>query len=145
MENITVVIPCRAGSTRVKNKNFKPFSNSNLLEIKIEQAKKLNLPIVINSDSNIAEKVAKNNKIDFIKRPDYYASSECNNSEYYEYLGKSVKTECIMVLQPTAPLLKSETINNCLDIFYKNYNKYDSLVTCEYVKKFAWYKEKPIN
>jgi CMP-N-acetylneuraminic acid synthetase len=47
MDNITIVIPCRAGSTRVKNKNFKPFANSSLLEIKIKQAKTLGLPVVI--------------------------------------------------------------------------------------------------
>ena len=36
--DITIVIPARAGSTRVKNKNFKPFADSSLLEIKIKQA-----------------------------------------------------------------------------------------------------------
>ena len=33
--DITAVIPVRAGSTRVKNKNIKPFAGSSLLEIKI--------------------------------------------------------------------------------------------------------------
>tara|TARA_Y100001973_G_C5141588_1_gene303210 strand:- start:381 stop:1037 length:657 start_codon:yes stop_codon:yes gene_type:complete len=145
MKDITVVIPCRAGSTRVKNKNFKPFSNTTLLENKLNQAKELGLKVVINSDSTIAEKISYNNNIHFIKRPDYYASSECNNSEYYEYLANSVNTKDIMILQPTAPLIKNKTIQDCLNVFYDNYDKYDSLVTCEYVKKFAWYQDKPIN
>ena len=34
---ITAIIPVRANSQRVKNKNIKPFANSNLLAIKIKQ------------------------------------------------------------------------------------------------------------
>ena len=36
---IKVLIPVRAGSVRVKNKNIKPFADSNLLTIKVEQMK----------------------------------------------------------------------------------------------------------
>jgi N-acylneuraminate cytidylyltransferase len=143
--DITIVIPCRAGSTRVKNKNFRPFSDSNLLEIKVNQAKNLNLPIIINSDSEIAKEIAKKHNVNFIKRPNYYASSECNNSEYYSYLANSVSTEYIMILQPTSPLLKNETLINCYNKFSKNLTKYDSLMTVHYVKKHAWYNNNPIN
>lgn len=145
MSNMTVVIPCRAGSTRVKNKNFKKFSNSSLLEIKITQAKSLGLKVVVNSDSDVAREAAKKHKIGFVRRPRYFASSECTNSQYYEYLANSVDTPDIMILQPTAPLIKVATIQRCLDDFYKRYDSLDSLVTCEFVKKFAWYHGKPIN
>lgn len=142
---ITVVIPCRAGSTRVKNKNFRPFGDSNLLEIKVNQAKSLGLPIVIDSDSDIAKEVALKNQILFHERPAYYASSKCNNSEYYEYLGNSVNTEYIMILQPTAPLLKDITLKEAYQEFKNKINQYDSLVTAEFAKKHAWYKGAPIN
>ena len=145
LSNITVVIPCRKGSQRVKNKNFKNFSDSSLLEIKINQAKKLGLNVVVNSDSEIAEKISKDNDIGFIQRPKYYASSECNNSEHYEYLGKSVSTDLIMILQPTAPLIKDETLKKCLEMFISNIDSYDSLVTSQYAKKHVWFNNKPIN
>ena len=32
---LTAVVPVRAGSQRVKDKNIKPFANSNLLKIKL--------------------------------------------------------------------------------------------------------------
>ena len=143
--DVTVVIPCRAGSTRVKNKNFRPFGGSNLLEIKVNQAKSLGLPTVVNSDSEIAKEIAKKHNINFTERPEYYASSKCNNSEYYEYLANSVSTEYIMILQPTAPLLNDSTLINCYNEFSKNLDKYDSLVTVQYAKKHAWYNNKPIN
>lgn len=143
--NITAVIPCRAGSTRVPNKNFRPFADSSLLEIKVKQALKLNIPIVINSDSEIAQQVAVENSVGFTKRPAYYASSACNNSEYYHYLGTSVDTEYMMILQPTAPLLNDDTLLEAYTVFSKNLNKYDSLVTAQFAKKHAWFNNQPIN
>lgn len=145
MDNITIVIPCRAGSTRVKNKNFKPFANSSLLEIKIKQAKTLGLPVVINSDSEVAEAMAKKYEVKFVRRPEFYASSECNNSQYYEYLGNSVDTKYIMILQPTAPLLKDSTLKKCYEEFINHSDQYDSLVTALFAKKHAWFKDSPIN
>ena len=138
--DITVLIPCRAGSTRVLNKNFRSFGDSSLFEIKLNQAKKLNLQVVVNSDSLVAKELAYKHGVNFVERPEYYASSQCNNSEYYEYLANSVNTEYIMILQPTAPLLKDETLVNCLNEFSKNLDKYDSLVTVQYAKKHAWYQ-----
>ena len=38
---ITAIIPVRKGSQRVKNKNFKPFADSNLLEIKLNTLKQI--------------------------------------------------------------------------------------------------------
>ena len=35
MKTITAIIPVRAGSTRLKNKNVAPFAGTNLLPIKI--------------------------------------------------------------------------------------------------------------
>ena len=60
--DITVLIPCRAGSTRVLNKNFRPFSDSSLFEIKLNQAKKY-----LNNDFYFGD--AKNDQLfGFIKR-----------------------------------------------------------------------------
>ena len=42
-----------------------------------------------------------------------------NNENYYP--------DIIVQLRPTQPCRKIETINECLDIFIKNYNEYDSL------------------
>ena len=49
----TAVIPVRAGSTRVKDKNIRPFAGSSLLEVKIEQLKRISYidQIVVSSDS----------------------------------------------------------------------------------------------
>ena len=66
--NIVAVIPIRKNSQRIKNKNFINFyKGKSLLEIKIEQLKKIKEidQIVISSDSPKAEKIAKKHKIFF--------------------------------------------------------------------------------
>lgn len=53
---ITAVIPIRAGSQRVKNKNLRAFANTNLMELKINTL--LRVPeltsIVVNTNSELA-------------------------------------------------------------------------------------------
>ena len=59
---IAAVVPVRKNSERLRNKNFlKFYKNESLLEIKIQQLKKIKYidKIVISSDSKLAEKVAK--------------------------------------------------------------------------------------
>ncbi len=53
---ITAVIPIRSGSQRVKDKNLRPFANTNLMELKIKTL--LQVPeltsIVVNTNSEEA-------------------------------------------------------------------------------------------
>lgn len=53
---ITAVIPIRAGSQRVKNKNLRAFADTNLMELKINTL--LRVPeltsIVVNTNSDLA-------------------------------------------------------------------------------------------
>ena len=87
MKKIVAVIPVRAGSQRVPNKNFKLFfNNKNLLEHKIEVLKKVESldEIIVHSDSKLAEKIAKKYKVTFQKREDYFASSECPGSDFFK-------------------------------------------------------------
>ena len=144
MKNLTAVIPVRQGSQRVKNKNFREFAGKSLLEHKIDVVK--NLPvneIIINTDSEYAIELAKKNDIKYHKREPYYASSECTNSEYHEYLAKATDSENIIITQVTAPLVILSTFIEAIAIF----NKVDcnSLMSIKKIKEFLWYKNKPIN
>ena len=117
MKSITAVIPVRQGSQRVKNKNFREFAGKSLLEHKIDVIKKLPVnEIIINTDSEYAIELAKKCDIQYHRREPYYASSDCTNSEYHEYLAKVTDAENILVTQVTAPLwYKNKPINYKLD------------------------------
>ncbi len=144
MNKLTVVIPVRQGSQRVKNKNFKLFAGKSLLEHKIELTKQLPIDeIIINTDSDYAIELAKKNHISFHKRDPYYASSECTNSEYHEYLAKVTNSENILITQVTAPLIKLETYIEAIDIF--NNVNCNSLMSTKKIVEYIWYKNNPIN
>ena len=144
MKNITAVIPVRQGSQRVKNKNFREFAGKSLLEYKIDVIKKLPVnEIIINTDSEYAIELAKKCDIQYHRREPYYASSDCTNSEYHEYLAKVTDAENILVTQVTAPLITVDTFIEAIDI-YNNVNC-NSLMSIKKIKEYLWYKNKPIN
>ena len=146
-KKIVAIVPVRKGSKRIKNKNFKKFSSSNLLEIKLKSLKKVNLidQIIVSTDSPIAIKIAIKNNVSYHIREKYFASSKCTNSEFFENLAKSIEGDFLMYTPCTAPLIKSNTIQNAIKKFLSLYPKYDSLNTTNYIKEHLWLNNRPIN
>ena len=66
----TAVIPVRAGSRRVKDKNIRPFGESNLLIHKIRQLKQVSKidKIVVSSDSELMLSMAEKEGVEVHKR-----------------------------------------------------------------------------
>ncbi len=146
-EKITVVVPVRKGSQRVKHKNFKPFANSNLLKIKLDVLKQINVidEIIVNTDSEVAMKIADEYDVNTCEREDYYASSECNNSEFFENIAENTDTDYIIYSPCTAPLIKVDTYYDFINRFRNAKDRYDSLTTVTDVKEHLWLNEKPLN
>lgn len=149
MHKIVAVIPIRKGSQRVKNKNFKPFGNKNLLIHKIEMLKKLDFldEIIVNTDSEKAISIAKKFNIKYFKREKFYASSKCLNSLFWKNIADNTDSEYIMFTNCTSPLIRLETYKNIISIFNKNIlkKKYDSINTITEIKEFLFKDNKPIN
>ena len=84
-KNLAAVVTVRKGSVRVPNKNFKLFCGKNILIHKIEVLKKIKGldEIIINTDSDEAIEIAQKYDVSYFKREDYFASSECTNSEFF--------------------------------------------------------------
>ena len=144
MTKLTVVIPVRSGSQRVIDKNFKPFANSSLLEIKINQVKQLPVDkIVINTNSHEAIRIAKKHNVEFFERDPYYASSECSNSEYHEYLAKVTDAENLLIAQVTSPLIKTESYLDAIQKFFKS--GCDSIMSVQKCQNFLLKNGIPVN
>ncbi len=146
-KKIVAIVPVRKGSQRIKNKNFKKFAGSNLLEIKLKSLKKVKLidQIIVSTDSKEAMRIAKKHGISYHVREKYFASSKCNNSEFYDNLARSISGDFLMYTPCTAPLIKSNTIQSLIKKFLDVYPKYDSMNTVNFVKEHLWLKNKPIN
>lgn len=144
MKKLVAVIPMRAGSQRVRNKNFKSFAGKSLFEHKIETIKKLPVDdIIVNTDSDFAIDIAKKMGVKYHKREPYFASSKCSNSEYHEYLARVTEAENILIAQVTAPLITKESYIKAINEFY--FNDCNSLMSVKVVKEFLWYRGKPVN
>jgi N-acylneuraminate cytidylyltransferase len=142
---LTAVVPVRAGSQRVKNKNTKPFADSNLLKIKLETLKKISMidNIVVNSDSDEMLDIALSYGVSTHKREEYYASSECDNSEFFKHIAETTDTDYIMCSHVTSPLISAETYFSCVDKFMNS--NIENLVTVCDVKHHMWLDGKPLN
>lgn len=145
---IKAVIPIRKGSQRVPDKNLRPFADTTLLELKIQKLKESGVfdEIIVNTDSEKAIEIAKANGISFHRREDYYASSACSGSEFFQHLGQVTDTEVFAYCPVTSPFVTVETIRACAEL-YKEKSKegYDCVATVSTVKEFLWLDGKAIN
>lgn len=145
---ITAVVPIRKGSQRIKNKNFRPFAKSSLLEIKLNALKEIEQidNIIVNTDSDKAIEIAKQNGVNFFKRDEYFASSNCINTEHWKNLADTTETDFLMHCPCTAPLIKKDTYEDIINTFKTSLkNGFDSINSVASVKEFLWLNNKPIN
>ena len=138
MKHITAVVPVRKGSVRVKNKNTKPFADSTLLKIKIQQLQQINTidNIVVSSDCEVMLDVARRLGVSTHTRDEYFASSEANNSEFFRNLAENIEGEYLMYSPVTCPLISQETYQECINRFQDP--SITNLVTVAPVKHHMW-------
>ena len=79
------------------------------------------------------------------KRDNYFASSECTNSEFWSHIGEQTKSEFIIFTNCTSPLIKVETYNEIIDSFDIAYPEHDSVNTVSELKEYLYLDEKPLN
>jgi len=146
---IIAIVPVRAGSQRVKYKSIRNFHDTNLLENKLKQL--INIDkidnIILTTDSEKAKNIGKKyDKVTIIDRTGYYASSECNNSDFFRYIAQQTPEDSkYLIYTPvTSPFIKTETINEVIDKFMEN-EEYDSVVPVEVIKHHMWMNGKPLN
>lgn len=144
--NIKAIIAVRSGSERVENKNIRRFADSSLLEIKINQLKRISEfnGIIVNSNDEIMLEIAKNNGCETVKRDDYFASNTVSMSEVYCNIAENSDCDVIAYCNVTNPLIQDYTISNAIKLF-KNQNEFDSLNTGYAVKEFLFKDNEPIN
>ena len=86
-KKILGIIPARAGSKRVKDKNIRSFGNTTLLDIAINQGLSSSFidNLVVSSDSDRAGDISRNyfqSGLEFINRPKNLANDNSTALEY---------------------------------------------------------------
>lgn len=118
MSSLTILIPARSGSTRVKNKNLQKLGKESLLEKKIKICKSLKIgKVVVSTNSKKIAKIANNlgAETPFL-RPEKYSTAKATTVatilHYLRFLKNKKKTmpTYLAVLPVTNPFLKKKTV-----------------------------------
>lgn len=146
---IKALVAVRSGSVRVKNKNMRPFAGSTLLEVKLEQLKRIpNLDgIIVNSNDDEMLELASSKGCEVVKRDPYYASNTVSMSDVYKNMAENCDCDVIAYINCTNPLLKDQTIIDAIEN-YKEFAKngeFDSLNSAHLIKEFMFKDNLPIN
>lgn len=146
-ETIKALIHVRGGSQRVKNKNIRPFAQSSLLEIKINQLKRISCldGIIVNTESEEMIEISKKLGAETVKRDEYYAGSTVPMNEVHINMAEHFNADIVVCTPVTNPLIKDSTIENLINMFFEYRNKYDSINSAYILKDFLWKDGKPLN
>lgn len=144
---IKALIAARSGSVRVQNKNIRPFADSTLLEVKIEQLKRVaNIDgIIVNSNDDEILSIAERLGVETVKRDPYYASNTVSMSDVYKNMAENMDCDIIVYANCTNPVIKDETIYDIVDFFNKHKEEYDSVNSAHLLKEFMFRDNLPIN
>ena len=134
MAPVMVVIPARAGSKGVPNKNFREINGKLLVEHSIETALEYTDPssVVLSSDNHkIVEKLSLKYGIIGDQRPKKLAADETQTLELLQYLLAAdlvPQAEKVLLLQPTSPFRCLRHIQESENLLGENISSVVSVV-----------------
>jgi len=145
-KSITAMVPVRAGSQRVSNKNTRPFHNTSLLKLKLEMLKFLEgiNEIVVSTDCEQAAEIAEKSGVNVQWRNEYFTSSTITNDLHWQHIAETTPGDIVFLAQVTSPLLRVRTMQNALNEFI-SFEREDSLNSVSVERKFLWENNTPIN
>jgi CMP-N,N'-diacetyllegionaminic acid synthase len=135
---ITAIIPARAGSLRVPNKNKLPLNGHPLIAYSIVTAKVSDKfqRVIVASDSNEICEMGNHYGADMVvKRNAEDATATSMDIDWLTNLYNSgvIDTELFAILRPTSPFRSVDLISNCVDMFLSS--NADSLRTIKKVSE----------
>jgi len=137
-KKILAIIPARGGSKRLPGKNIKLFAGKPLLSYSIKHAQQSKYVdrYVVSTEEEAIARVAKDYGAEAIIRPKELAEDITPMTPVLKNVLENVGEEFdyLVLLQPTSPLRKSETIDKAIEFLIANESNFDSLLP---IKKFG--------
>jgi CMP-N-acetylneuraminic acid synthetase len=147
MSSIVAFIPIKSVSKRVPGKNFRLFCGHPLYQYIITSAINSGAfdTICVDTDSDEIKEFAASKGAQIIDRPEYMTADSINGNDLLIYDYEEVKSgDYLFQLFATAPLMKAETIRECVE-FLKNNQDYDSIFTATEETGWFWFNDLPVN
>ena len=147
MKTVKALVAVRSGSIRIENKNIRPFAGTTLLELKINQLKRISLldGIVVNSNCDEMLMLADSLGCECVKRDSKYASNKISMSEVYRNLAENFSGDTVVYVNVTNPLLQDQTIERAISQYQAFLDTFDSLNSAHLIKEFLFQNNLPIN
>ncbi|CCG94143.1 hypothetical protein LL254_17690 [Marinobacter nauticus] len=150
--DISVVIPVREGSSRVREKIFLPFGdNTTLLDWKISQLKKVQRPdrIFLSSNSERVKEAARAHGVEFLPRNDYLSvGHQASFSEVITGVVQDIPTDHFAWVTVVVPLMSPAEYRSGFELYLEHVvdkQSHDSLVSVNLLKEYFWDKNGPLN
>jgi len=142
---LIAMIPARLGSKRIPKKNIRFMLDKPLIKYPIDLllGNKCFESIWINTESEELGNLCKNMGILFYKRPQELATDKTTNREFvYDFL-KHHDCDYVVMVNPTSPALKKETIDKFVE--FVQGNDYDTVLSVNSIKTVTFFDDKPVN
>jgi CMP-N-acetylneuraminic acid synthetase len=148
--SITALLPMKGHSERVSNKNIRLFNGEPLfyLVAKTLQESSLVKSIIINTDSKkIADDAMGNfSKVRVLERPLALCGDSIPMNSIIAHDLSVCDGEYFLQTHSTNPLLKVETIDRAITLFFSSLDQYDSLFSVTRLRtRLYWESGKPVN
>lgn len=135
------LIPARGGSKGIPRKNLQNINGIPLVAHKIMQAKKsLCNEVWVSTEDEEIKEVAEKFGASLIHRPIDLATDEASTDSVLKHAVKMLKVskeDILVLLQATSPLIKLESINNCINKLI-NDSSLGCVMTLREAHPFMW-------
>ena len=142
---VSAIIPARAGSERIEDKNIHPFLGVTLIENKIKQ---LSLcehvdEIVVGTNDCRVKDICKNYDVILLNREDKFCDEQSStvNEMIYDMVSRT-EADVILWSHCTNPLINSEIYDKAILKFLSSEPHYDSLLSVTKIQNHLWHRTK---
>jgi CMP-N-acetylneuraminic acid synthetase len=158
MSTTAIFLPCRAGSTRVPEKNTRPFAGleDGLLGVKLSQLARVrgvdqvivdsNDPVVLELATARRARWSGHGDLVVTSRPDALGQSDTTTDALIAHALATVEADVMLWTHVTSPLAGPDVYEEALAAYRgRDPQRHDSLMTATSIQGFLWRDEVPLN
>ena len=156
MGNWAVLIPARAGSKSIKNKNLMPINGAPLVMHSIETACNLKniQQVYVSTDSKDISKICSSTGVTVLERPDHISGDTARDEGYLYHFKDYIESnsnelepiDYILLLRPTCPFRHIPDILEAMDIFENSsFSSMRSIAIAKQSPFKMWYATEGLN
>lgn len=142
---IVCIIPARGGSKGIKEKNLQKIGEYSLVEIKVIQAlNSIATEVFVSTDHEEIARVSRSAGAKVLIRSIELSSDTASTDDVLVDAAKQLglqRTDILVLLQATSPLMKQSRINECIQMLSAD-SSLNSVITVKNGHPFMWKKSR---